>query len=41
MIKRKKQDISLEELCQDIPTEFISFMESVRAIGFEEKPDYE
>ena len=41
MIKQKKQEISLEELCSDIPTEFITFMELVRAIAFEDKPDYE
>ena len=41
MIKQKKQEISLEELCSDIPTEFITFMEMVRAIAFEDKPDYE
>ena len=31
----------LEELCYNLPTEFITYMERVRALKFEERPDYD
>ena len=41
MIKTKKTEMSLEELCQDIPIEFVKYMKKVRALKFEERPDYD
>ena len=41
MIKSKKTEMSLEELCEGIPTEFIIYMNRVRSLGFEERPDYD
>ena len=41
MIKSKKTEISLEELCQGIPHQFVEFMEMCRQVNFEERPDYD
>lgn len=41
MIKSKKTDMPLEELCYDLPKEFVIYMEKVRALKFEERPDYD
>jgi hypothetical protein len=41
MIKQKKTDIPLEELCTGIPKQFVEFMEMCRAVGFEDRPDYD
>lgn len=41
MIKQKKTDIPLEELCTGIPHQFVEFMEVCREINFEERPDYD
>lgn len=41
MIKGKKTEMSLEELCQDLPAEFVTYMKKVRALKFEERPDYD
>ena len=40
-IKRKKIETNLEELCKGIPSEFREFMEYVRALKFDEDPNYE
>lgn len=39
-IAKKKEEVSLEKLCSGIPGEFLSFMQSVRSLGFEDKPNY-
>ena len=31
----------LEELCEGMPNQFIEYMEMVRALKFEERPDYD
>ena len=41
MIKKMKTDMSLEKLCEGLPNEFIIFMNRVRELAFEQKPDYE
>jgi len=40
MIGEFKRKISIEELCQGIPIEFLRFLEEIRRLGFEEKPHY-
>jgi hypothetical protein len=39
-IKKKKLEISLEELCRGHPIEFKEFMEYCRKIDFKDEPDY-
>ena len=39
-IKETKCSISLEQLCEDTPPEFLQFMNHCRNLQFEEKPDY-
>ena len=39
-IKKKKISISLEELCEGLPEDFITFIQYARDLEFEEKPDY-
>jgi len=41
MIKSKKTEMSLEDLCEGLPSEFIIFMNRVRQLKFEERPDYD
>lgn len=33
--------MTLEELCHEIPIEFVTYMQHVRALAFEERPDYD
>lgn len=33
--------MTLEELCGEIPAEFVTYMQAVRNMGFEERPDYD
>ena len=39
-IKKKKKEITLEELCKDQPEEFKEFMEYCRKLSFMQDPDY-
>ena len=41
MIKNKKTEMSLEELCDELPIEFVTYMDRVRELKFEERPDYD
>ena len=41
MIRQKKSEMTLDELCAEIPTEFVTYMQAVRALEFEERPDYD
>lgn len=41
MIKQKKTEIGVEDLCEGLPEEFIQFLQKVRAIQFDERPDYD
>ena len=40
-IKDKKISISLEELCEGLPEDFITFIQYARELEFEERPDYD
>ena len=40
MILERKMTTSLEVLCKDVPKEFAMYLESVRGLPFEERPDY-
>ena len=39
-IKETKVATSLEDLCQNCPSEFLTYMKHCRNLSFEEKPDY-
>lgn len=39
-IKEKKQEMTVEELCSDLPLQFLRYMRFCRKLKFEEKPDY-
>ena len=41
IIKEKKEEMPLKELCKHMPNQFIEYMEKVRALKFEERPDYD
>ena len=41
MIRTKKSEMTLQELCSEIPDEFVIYMQAVRALAFEERPDYD
>lgn len=36
----KKASVGVDELCEDAPWEFAAYMDHVRALKFEEKPEY-
>ena len=42
MIRDRKLDWGLKRLCEDsgLPSEFVTYMEQVRGLEFEDKPDY-
>jgi casein kinase 1 len=42
MIRDRKLDWGLKRLCEDsgLPSEFVIYMEQVRQLEFEDKPDY-
>lgn len=40
LIMKKKQDTTLEELCQGLPVEFLEYFKYVKALKFNETPDY-
>lgn len=39
-IYAKKQNTTIEEMCEGLPREFFQFYTYVRNLGFDEKPDY-
>lgn len=39
-IGKRKEQVPLEELCKDLPHEFVDYMEYCDRIGFDEQPDY-
>ncbi|EAY00919.1 CK1 family protein kinase [Trichomonas vaginalis G3] len=41
LIAEVKCTTPIEELCSDLPKEFSIFLEEVRKLGFQDKPDYE
>eukprot|EP00347_Sterkiella_histriomuscorum_P010232 403377086 len=41
MIMERKMSLTSEMLCQGLPDEFQSYLQSVMDLGFEEKPNYE
>lgn len=40
-ILEKKLKLTVDEVCEDAPTEFARFMKYARSLEFEEKPDYD
>ena len=38
---KTKQKTTLEELCEDIPAQFLSYFQHVKELGYEDKPDYD
>ncbi|OAR00667.1 hypothetical protein LLEC1_07338 [Akanthomyces lecanii] len=40
LIKQKKLDLSVTELCEGLPTEFATYIAYTRSLGFEDRPDY-
>jgi hypothetical protein len=39
-IKKKKKEMTLEDLCKDQPIEFLEFMKYCRGLSFTQDPDY-
>lgn len=39
-IKKLKQELSLEEVCEGLPGEFLRYMQHCKSLKFEEEPDY-
>lgn len=39
-VMEKKKEITLEELCQGVPKEFLLLLQYARGLDFEERPDY-
>lgn len=39
-ISEKKMSTPIEELCRDFPSEFSTYLNICRSLGFEDKPDY-
>lgn len=39
-IREKKQNVSLRELCKDMPSQMIDYFRYVRRLDFEDRPDY-
>ena len=40
LIKEKKLNISVDDLCCDLPKEFATYLKYVRDLGFDEQPNY-
>jgi serine/threonine protein kinase len=40
-ILQKKKSITVEELCEGLPAPFCKFVDYVRSLGFDKKPDYQ
>lgn len=40
-IMKKKQEMTVQELCKDLPTEICSYMKYCRNLGFKEDPKYD
>ena len=40
LIKEKKMETPVEELCRDLPKEFATYFKHVCGLAFDEKPDY-
>jgi hypothetical protein len=41
VVLKKKFSITVEELCKGLPAPFCKFVNCVRSLGFDEKPDYQ
>lgn len=39
-IMQRKENIGVDELCDQVPQEFGTYIQHVRALGFEDKPKY-
>jgi serine/threonine protein kinase len=40
-VLRKKTQVTVEELCEGLPTPFYEFIIHIRSLGFDQKPDYQ
>ena len=40
-VLQKKMQITVEELCEGLPTSFYEFLIHIRSLGFNKKPDYQ
>lgn len=40
MIREKKENTPVEELCKGLPSEFVTYIKYARSLKFGEKPDY-
>jgi hypothetical protein len=40
LIKEKKMDTLIEDLCYDLPDAFANYLNYVRALGYDEQPNY-
>lgn len=40
-ICEKKTSIGIKSLCKDLPSQFVTYLNYCRSIGFEDKPDYQ
>lgn len=39
-IQKMKQELSVEEICKELPQEFAQFIQLTRQLGFEQQPEY-
>ena len=40
LVFERKKTITVSELCQGLPVEFITYMNYVRGLAYQDKPDY-
>jgi casein kinase I homolog HRR25 len=40
LIKKKKLNISVDDLCYDLPKAFATYLKYVRDLGFDDQPNY-
>lgn len=40
LIKQRKQELSLDKLCEGLPNEFATYLGYTRSLDFYDKPDY-
>lgn len=40
MVKEKKTNLPVETICEGLPEEFAAYIKYVRALAFDDKPDY-
>ena len=40
MIERKKEEVTIKELCKNVPEAFTKYFQHIQKLGFYDKPDY-